>query len=177
MSGSVYGGVWVGLCVFDCACLCVHLRAYALGACARVRARLCACPCTRAFVSDHVRGFVVFQRIASLRACGLDMCVCSERVRAPRRCARTLATRRGPAVYKARPAAHGSSAARACLRLRHRPVSRALAAGVTWTCRTSNAEWEGRAWHTSVIDASGAIYVIGGGGGLSDVWASTDGGA
>ncbi len=33
--------------------------------------------------------------------------------------------------------------------------------------------------HTSVIDAAGAIYVIGGGGGtfLHDVWASTDGGA
>ncbi len=34
--------------------------------------------------------------------------------------------------------------------------------------------------HTSVVDAvSGAIYVIGGGGGTryNDVWASTDGGA
>jgi hypothetical protein len=58
------------------------------------------------------------------------------------------------------------------------------AAGVTWTCRTANAEWAGRSGHTSVVDAAGAIYVIGGGydgsGGtntfLNDVWASTDGG-
>jgi hypothetical protein len=35
--------------------------------------------------------------------------------------------------------------------------------------------------HTSVIDGTGAIYVIGGRGGIgtnyNDVWASTDGGA
>ncbi len=34
--------------------------------------------------------------------------------------------------------------------------------------------------HTSVVDAAGTIYVIGGGGGttdFNDVWASTDGGA
>jgi hypothetical protein len=70
--------------------------------------------------------------------------------------------------------------ARARLRLRHRPVSRALAAGVTWTCRTSKAPWAARASHTSVIDAAGAIYVIGGYDTqltcYRDVWASTDGG-
>ncbi len=45
--------------------------------------------------------------------------------------------------------------------------------------------WAGRDSHTTVIDAAGAIYVIGGwsylsGGGFTyyhDVWASTDGGA
>jgi hypothetical protein len=75
------------------------------------------------------------------------------------------------------------AAARACLRLRHRPVSRASAAGVTWTCQTSKAPWAARASHTSVIDAAGAIYVIGGQGAnlnsntyYRDVWASTDGG-
>ncbi len=55
-----------------------------------------------------------------------------------------------------------------------------LAAGVTWTSRTAKAEWAARAGHTSVVDAAGAIYVIGGGGNtgeLQDVWASTDGGA
>ena len=54
------------------------------------------------------------------------------------------------------------------------------AAGVTWTCRTANAEWAARYLHTSVVDAAGAIYVIGGttsGPDLQDVWASTDGGA
>ncbi len=56
-----------------------------------------------------------------------------------------------------------------------------MAAGVTWTCRTANAQWAARRGYTSVIDAAGAIYVIGGGDYEStlydDVWASTDGGA
>jgi hypothetical protein len=46
------------------------------------------------------------------------------------------------------------------------------------------APWAGRAYHTSVVDAAGAIYVLGGiilNGSYStyfnDVWASTDGGA
>jgi hypothetical protein len=43
------------------------------------------------------------------------------------------------------------------------------------------APWAGRYGHTTVIDAAGAIYVIGGVGFsgiyLNDVWASTDGGA
>ncbi len=58
--------------------------------------------------------------------------------------------------------------------------ARALAAGVTWTSRTLKAEWAGRYSHTSVVDAAGAIYVIGGVGGgtnFHDVWASTDRGA
>jgi hypothetical protein len=57
----------------------------------------------------------------------------------------------------------------------------ASAAGRTFSNRTLKAEWAARFFHTSVVDASGAIYVIGGwsGGGTyySDVWASTDGGA
>jgi hypothetical protein len=64
----------------------------------------------------------------------------------------------------------------------HRSGSRALAAGVTWTCRTTGAPWGGRWHHTTVVDAAGALYVIGGYGGGSttlydDVWVSTDGGA
>jgi hypothetical protein len=53
-------------------------------------------------------------------------------------------------------------------------------AGITWTCRTANAPWAARARHTTVIDAAGAIYVIGGVGSgpdYNDVWVSTDGGA
>jgi hypothetical protein len=54
-----------------------------------------------------------------------------------------------------------------------------FAAGVTWTCRTADAPWAVRFWHTSVVDAAGAIYVIGGYGSTNykDVWVSTDGGA
>jgi hypothetical protein len=53
---------------------------------------------------------------------------------------------------------------------------------VNWTCRTAKAEWAAREYHTSVVDAAGAIYVIGGRGGTApyyydDVYASTDGGA
>ena len=60
-------------------------------------------------------------------------------------------------------------------------VSRAFAAGRTFSSRTLKAEWAARNVHTSVVDAAGAIYVIGGVGGTTtrynDVWASTDGGA
>ncbi len=53
---------------------------------------------------------------------------------------------------------------------------------MTWTSRTTSAPWGGRNSHTSVIDASGAIYVIGGIGEsypyyFNDVWLSTNGGA
>ncbi len=60
-------------------------------------------------------------------------------------------------------------------------MSRASAAGVSWTSRTLAAPWAGRQGHTSVVDAAGAIYVIGGVGDIityyQDVWVSTDGGA
>ncbi len=49
-----------------------------------------------------------------------------------------------------------------------------------WTLVIASAPWAARRGHTSVIDASGAIYVIGGYGGSTDyddVWVSTDGGA
>ncbi len=55
-----------------------------------------------------------------------------------------------------------------------------FAAGRTFTSRTLAAGWAARQAHTSVIDAAGAIYVIGGWGGgtnYNDVWSSTDGGA
>ncbi len=60
-------------------------------------------------------------------------------------------------------------------------IGRFSRAGVTWTCRTSSAPWAARRDHTSVIDAAGAIYVLGGYNGGSnlynDVYVSTDGGA
>ena len=50
-----------------------------------------------------------------------------------------------------------------------------------WRCRTLHAPWAGRYGHTTVIDAAGAIYVIGGlgfnGTFFHDVLVSTDGGA
>ncbi len=83
---------------------------------------------------------------------------------------------------------------RACVRACRRPrdwrlrwssVGRPRAAGVTWTNRTTSAPWPrkkyGRLGHTSVVDAAGAIYVIGGqdtdADYFNDVWVSTDGGA
>jgi hypothetical protein len=79
-------------------------------------------------------------------------------------------------IYSAARDAGGRTCA--CLRLCHRPGSRALAVGVTWRLVIVNAPWAARAGHTSVIDAAGAIYVIGGSGNnYQDVWASTDGGA
>ncbi len=61
-------------------------------------------------------------------------------------------------------------------------MSRASAAGRTFTNRTLKAPWAAREGHTSVVDAAGAIYVIGGVGDfftgyLNDVWATLDGGA
>ena len=54
-----------------------------------------------------------------------------------------------------------------------------VAAGVTWTCVIADAPWPARHAHTTVIDAAGAIYVIGGSGDAyyNDVWKSTDRGA
>ncbi len=61
---------------------------------------------------------------------------------------------------------------------------RVSASGVSWTGRTTSAQWGVRFGHTTVIDAAGAVYVIGGFGyhngnytHLSDVWASSDRGA
>ncbi len=73
--------------------------------------------------------------------------------------------------------AHAGASAAAWLRFGATGRARArCSAGVNWTRRTASAPWAVRAGHTSVIDAAGAIYVIGGGHD-SDVWASTDGGA
>ncbi len=94
---------------------------------------------------------------------------------APRRCARPPIVRRRLAVFIARPAPRVAAArAVAFVAIGFRCRARS-AAGVTWTCRTANSQWAARYGHSSVVDAAGAIYVIGGG--VADVWASTDGGA
>jgi hypothetical protein len=71
------------------------------------------------------------------------------------------------------------SSARAACTARAFVASRASAAGAMWRCRTASAPWAARSEHTTVIDAAGAIYVIGGYGEgyRNDVWVSTDGGA
>jgi hypothetical protein len=68
-------------------------------------------PCTSVFVSAHVRVFVHLHRIF-VRVCSY-VCVCGERVCAPRRCARPLAARRQRAVSIARPRA--AQCSRACV--------------------------------------------------------------
>jgi hypothetical protein len=112
------------------------------------------------------------------------MCVC-----VPRCCMGTLVAQWGPAVFEL--GLRRADGHVCVLRLCHRSVAR-IALGVTWTSRTRSAPWatqpsSGRAYHTTVIDAAGAIYVIGGyrAVGLgnysanycNDVWVSTDGGA
>ena len=94
---------------------------------------------------------------------------CHATVQAPR------VARRGPAVFTARPATDGG---RACACSFVPPA--VLAAGVSWTSRTLKAGWAARWGHSTVIDAAGAIYVIGGRNGttyFNDVLVSTDGGA
>jgi hypothetical protein len=61
---------------------------------------------------------------------------------------------------------------------RHRSFGH-VAAGATWKLVTASAPWAARYGHTSVIDAAGAIFVIGGGSSsyYNDAWMSTDGGA
>jgi hypothetical protein len=68
------------------------------------------------------------------------------------------------------------ASARVCRRGRHRR----RAAGVTWSVVTSNAPWAARSMHTTVIDAAGTMYLIGGEGNtgnLDDVWSSANRGA
>jgi hypothetical protein len=85
-------------------------------------------------------------------------------------------------------ATRGSSAARSVCGWRRQPSgvgARRLAAGASWESRTAGAPWGLRRGHASVVDKTGAIYVIGGclvanGQCLTyknDVLASTDGGA
>jgi hypothetical protein len=145
-----------GVSMSECVSVRVCARVCML-ACARARGCVCVCVCV------GLCGFM----------CLCDcVCVCSERVCAmPRRCSRTLVVRRRLAVFIARPAPR-----RSFVEVRARS-----AAGASWSCRTKTAPWAGRVGHTSVVDAAGTIYVIGGRNDtdtvFNDVWASTDGGA
>jgi hypothetical protein len=154
--------------------VCVSLaRSSSMCVCVRVSVWLCVfdCLCGEGCVSDQPYGWLSPHVARRRRA------VLIARPAAPRAAAR--------AVLIARPAAP-RAAARARLRcsaIGFRCRARS-AAGITWTSRTASAPWAGRAGHTSVIDAAGAINVIGGragdGGGatyFNDVWVSTDGGA
>jgi hypothetical protein len=98
-------------------------------------------------------------------------------VRVHQRCARTCVTRAGTGGIYSSAATVGRPRVRVALG--SSVGSRALAAGVSWTSRTTSAPWAARYGHTTVVDAAGAIYVIGGtdGSNYQDVWASTDGGA
>jgi hypothetical protein len=66
------------------------------------------------------------------------------------------------------------------VRLHWSSVVRPRAAGATWTLVLASAPWATRHDPASVVDAAGAVYVIGGYDGSTyyrDVWATTDGGA
>ncbi len=110
----------------------------------------------------------------------MHVCVCAC-VRASALCRRCGGTAGAGDIY----CSTGGTGRPQLARLRFDAIgraSRASAAGATWTSRTTNAPWAARRHHASVIDAAGAIYVIGGDGGLGDtnfqdVWVSTDGGA
>ncbi len=161
----------------DFSSVCVHL-CLRVQVCASVcvRARPCVCGCLPELVSlsmgTRVRAFLHSCRhaVSCARVCVERVCLCAHL-----------------AVVLALPW-HGEDGS-ACgvrgsrvyvLRLVPAVGSPALAAGVTWTSRTTSAPWGGRNSHTSVVDAAGAIYVIGGWGNAGyyqDVWVSIDRGA
>jgi hypothetical protein len=164
--GTVYGGecvVYSFVCECSFLCMCIRMCP-CVWVCARMCAVVSACAWVCAFISD-----CIFTRVCSTCVC---VCVCSERVWQCRGAAATCGIYSSALRRALRPRARG------CV-LGHRPGSRASAAGVTWTSLSTYAEWDNRYGHTSVIDAAGAIYVIGGEGigFFQDVWASTDGGA
>jgi hypothetical protein len=149
------------------------------------------CECRRVSKSFRVRvraGLCVLVRVrarrcgAPIRMCGVDVRACARicvrvHVRA-RACA--WAGVAGCSLYSSAGGAGGRACVVAVGAIGFRCRARS-AAGITFSNRTSSAPWGARYGHTSVVDAAGAIYVIGGGSGsttrLKDVWASTAGGA
>ncbi len=188
--------VCVCLCVFACVCVCLFVWRVHAGACAcasaRVRAcvHLCMCACVsvcaRACACVRVSLCARACMCVLLRECGFciligkhyRVCVFNARAHACRTTVRALVARRGPSVFIDRPATRGRPPCARCVGATGRFAC--VHAGATWTSRTTSAPWAARYTHTSVIDAAGAIYVIGGYGSgtrQQDVWASTDGGA
>ena len=153
------------MCVCVCACMCPCAHAH-VSVCvhARVRAPLCVCVSVWACrASVRVFGSVCARVRASLcvslHACG--------GVGSPMGTGGIYSSARGRPTRAAR--CVGAIGRFACVH-----------AGATWTSRTTSAPWAARYSHTTVVDAAGAIYVIGGGDASTnyrDVWASTDGGA
>ena len=166
--------VWACGCVCTCACLCMrtfvwrtcgtccisignlkakHFRACVRSACVRVRVRVRVCVC-------------------------VSVCVLNARVCAPALCGPSRHTAGTCGIYSSARDVRAATCA-FCVSVIGR--WRCGAAGVTWTNRTTSAPWAARADHATVIDAAGAIYVIGGNDGshnfYKDVWVSTDGGA
>ncbi len=167
---------WVLDGVLSCACVREHVRVRAMRVCVL---GVCSFVCLFSFVRVCAAFVRACPCVACMRACvSANACVCAF----PSDCIFAL-------VCVCVAATCGiTSSARAARRRRrargwawcHRPGSRASAAGVNWTSRTLVAQWAARDAHTSVLDAAGAIYVIGGGGDIgyyADVWASTDSGA
>ncbi len=154
------------VCVHPCVFACVSVCVCDASACVHVRARVRVGPCVCA--RAHVRLPAFLSETIS---------PCAERVE--RVCAGTLVARRGPAVLVARPRRVDGHL---CFGMCHRSVARVVA-DMTFISRTPVGSWGARYGHTSVIDAAGAIYVIGGvkmtygGPQIPDVWASTNGGA
>jgi hypothetical protein len=165
----------VRACVCLSACMCVRdreLRCEHECACVRSRVR------ARVRVLAHARVCVSVFAYVCLCVCAIVcVCVCARaRARVPRRCARTLVERRGLAVFIARIYIYiWPAPTRAFV-----GFARVLVAGAMWRSRTKTAPWAARFGHTSVVDAAGAIYVIGGrassGTDFNDVWVSADGG-
>ncbi len=134
--------------------------------CVRVRVRVCLCAPLGPSVCACVHS-----------VCKRTVRACASRPHAPsHRTAATCGINRSARSARWRPRARG------CVRC-HRPGSRASAAGITWAYLSPYAVY-GRQGHTSVVDAAGAIYVIGGVGisqGIgvyyNEVLARPDGGA
>ena len=127
--------------------------------------------CVRLHVCVRVRGWLGLCVCACVCVCGIvcvRVCVCVRRG-----AVRALPLHGGDLRYF-------SSARDACDACAFVDL-RASPAGAMWRCRTASAQWAGRGGHTSVVDAAGAIYVIGGFGVTGtyyrDMWESTDGGA
>jgi hypothetical protein len=137
-------------------------------ACVRVRVRVClAVPSGSVFAHACVRW------CACVRGCVERLCACASAL--CWRCGGTAGTGGLNSL---------GAGGRACA-VAFGAIGRVMcasAAGRTFTTRALTAEWAARAAHTSVVDAAGAIYVIGGADGgtgtaYQDLWASTDGGA
>ncbi len=110
----------------------------------------------------------------------MDGCRCRCRCRYRYRHVSHTLTQAGVSRFTARPRRAGGHV---CVCVGHRSVAR-VAAGATWAHRTTSAPWANRSGYATVVDAAGAIFVIGGLADdghtrtyYNDVWKLTDGSA